>query len=156
MTGALLRRGILFALLWWILSEDRAGSWGLGAVAVAGALWASVRLLPPASGRISLAGLFAFLGYFIWNSVRGGAQVALIALQGRQALQPDVLEMRLSLPSGAPRILMVNALGLMPGTVGVRLEGDRLRLHVLDARLPVVAAAQALEARVARIFGGKP
>jgi len=156
MTRALLRRGILFALLWWILSEGRAGSWGLGAVAVAGALWASVRLLPPVSGRISLTGLSVFLGYFIWNSVRGGAQVALIALRGRQALQPDMLEMQLSLPSGAPRILMVNALGLMPGTVSMRLEGDRLRLHVLDARLPVVAAARALEARVARIFGGKP
>lgn len=156
MTTALLRRGILFALLWWVLSEGRAGSWGLGAIAVAAALWASVRLLPPASGRISLAGLIAFLGYFIWNSVRGGAQVALIALRGRQALQPDMLEMQLSLPSGAPRILLVNALGLMPGSLGVRLEGDRLRLHVLDARMPIVAEARALEARVARIFGENP
>ncbi|MDP1718356.1 MAG: Na+/H+ antiporter subunit E [Burkholderiales bacterium] len=152
MTAALLRRGILFALLWWILSEGRAGSWGLGAVAVAVALWASVRLLPLASGRISLVGLFAFLGYFIWNSVRGGAQVALIALRGRQALQPDILEMQLSLPSGASRILMVNVLGLMPGTLGVRLEGDRLRLHVLDARMPIAAAVRALEARIAVIF----
>lgn len=151
-----MRCGILFALLWWILSEGRAGSWGPGAVAVAAALWASVRLLPPASGRISLTGLFAFLGYFIWNSVRGGAQVALIALRGRQALQPGMLEMQLSLPSGAPRILMVNALGLMPGTVGVRLEGDRLRLHVLDARMPIAAAVRALETRIAAIFREQP
>ncbi|MDP2238876.1 MAG: Na+/H+ antiporter subunit E [Burkholderiales bacterium] len=156
MTAALLRRGILFALLWWILSEGRAGSWGLGAIAVAVALWASVRLLLPASGRISVAGLFAFMGYFIWNSVRGGAQVALIALRGRQALQPDMLEMQLSLRSGAARILMVNALGLMPGSLGVRLEGDRLRLHVLDARMPIAVAVRALEARIEVIFREQP
>lgn len=152
MTGALLRRGILFALLWWILSGGQAGSWGLGAIAVAGALGASLYLLPPSAGRISLSGLLLFLGYFIWNSVHGGMQVALLALRGRHALQPGILELQLALPPGAPRILMLSALGLMPGTLAVQLDGDRLRLHVLDARMPVVEQAQALQARIARIF----
>lgn len=152
MTGAILRRSVLFALLWWILTEGRAGSWGNGAIAVAGALGASLYLLPPSAGRISLAGLFAFLGYFIWNSVLGGAQVALLALRGRLALQPGILELQLVLRPGAPRILMVSALGLMPGSLGVHLDGDRLRLHVLDERMPIAAQAQALQARIARIF----
>lgn len=156
MMNAALRRGILFALLWWILSEGRAEGWELGAIAVAAALWASLRLLPPAAGRISLVGLCAFLGHFVWNSVRGGAQVALIALRGRHALRPRVLELQLALAPGAPRILMINALGLMPGTLGVQLDGDRLRLHVLDERMPIVAETQALELRIARLFGEKP
>jgi multicomponent Na+:H+ antiporter subunit E len=155
MMNAVLRRGILFALLWWILSEGRAEGWGLGAIAVAAGLWASLRLLPPAARRISLAGLFAFLGHFVWNSVHGGAQVALIALRGRHALRPRVLELQLALPPGAPRILMTNTLGLMPGTLGVQLDGDRLRLHVLDERMPIVAETQALEQRIARLFGEK-
>jgi len=152
MTGAILRRSLLFTLLWWILTEGRAGSWGSGAIAVAGALGLSLYLLPPSAGRISLAGLFAFLGYFIWNSVHGGMQVALLALRGRHALQPGILELQLALPPGAPRILMLSALGLMPGSLGVQLDGDRLRLHVLDERMLVMEQAQALQARIARIF----
>jgi multicomponent Na+:H+ antiporter subunit E len=150
-----LQRGLLFALLWWVLAEGRSDGWVLGAVAIVGAVWASLRLLPPAAGRISLAGLFAFLGHFVWNSVHGGAQVALIALRGRHALRPRVLELQLALPPGAPRILMTNTLGLMPGTLGVQLDGDRLRLHVLDERMPIVAETQALEQRIARLFGEK-
>jgi multicomponent Na+:H+ antiporter subunit E len=155
MSAALLYRGLLFALLWWMLSEGRAEGWGFGAIAVAAALWASLRLLPPAAGHISPAGLFAFLRHFVWNSVRGGTQVALIALRGRHALRPRVLELQLALPPGAPRILMVNALGLMPGTLGVQLDGDRLRLHVLDERMPIVAEVQTLEVRIARLFSVK-
>jgi multicomponent Na+:H+ antiporter subunit E len=41
----------------------------------------------------------------------------------------------------------------MPGTVGVRLAGDQLRVHVLDERLPVAAEAAALETHIARMFG---
>jgi len=155
MLNSVLRRGILFALLWWILAEGRSDGWVLGAIATAGAVWASLYWLPPTAGRISLAGLCAVLGYFGWNSVRGGAQVALIALRGRHALRPRILEMHLALPPGAPRILMINTLGLMPGTLGVQLDGDRLRLHVLDERMPIVAETQALEERIARLFGEK-
>jgi hypothetical protein len=41
----------------------------------------------------------------------------------------------------------------MPGTVGVRLDDARLRLHVLDARLPVAEEARKLETLIARLFG---
>ena len=67
-----------------------------------------------------------------------------------------LLELKLALPAGVPRILMLNTLGLMPGTLGVRLDGDRLKVHVLDERLPVAAEARALEAHIARLFGVAP
>jgi hypothetical protein len=51
---------------------------------------------------------------------------------------------------------MCIALGVMPGTVSVRLAEERLRLHLLDARLPAAKATGALEARVARLFRGRP
>jgi multicomponent Na+:H+ antiporter subunit E len=153
---AILHRGLWFALLWWTLSEGRPDGWALGGIAVVGAVWASLHLLPPAAGRISVVGVLGFLLSFAANSVRGGAQVALLALRGRRALHPGMLDLHLALPPGAPRILLVNTLGLMPGTVGVHLDGDRLRLHVIDDRLPVAAEARALEHKIARIFGATP
>ncbi len=78
-----------------------------------------------------------------------------MALRPRPDLRPEFLELELALPVGSPRVLMLNTLGLMPGTLGVRLDGNRLKLHVLDKRLPVAAAARELEAHIARLFGTK-
>lgn len=151
---AILTRAAGFAALWWVLAEGRADGWRLGAVAVALATWASWLVLPPAPGRVSSGGALRFLAFFVWNSLRGGVQVVAMALRGRAALRPALLEVPVTLPPGGARILLVNALGLMPGTLGVELAGETLRLHVLDERLPVVAEARALEAAIRKMYAG--
>ena len=108
MIAAFFWRGLISALLWWVLTEGNWATWGLGLLAVVLATSASLKLLPPKAGGIRLSGLLAFFGFFVWNSVLGGAQVALVALQGRRALQPGVLDLSINLPPGAPRLLLVN------------------------------------------------
>jgi multicomponent Na+:H+ antiporter subunit E len=149
----LVSRSLSFALLWWILAEGRVDGWPLGAVAVCAATWTSLKLLPPGDHPIRIAELLGFLRFFLWNSIRGGIQVAVMALRGRAALQPELLELAVTLPPGGPRLLLVNVLGLMPGTVGVEMRDEHLCLHVLDERLPVVQEVRALEAVIARLFG---
>ncbi len=152
--GAFLVRGLAFALLWWVLADGRTDAWGLGAVGAVAAAAASLRLLPPVRRRIGIAALVRFLAFFLWNSLRGGLQVAVMALRRRPGLRPAILEISLALPPGAPRLLLVNAITLMPGSLGARLSDDgRLRVHVLDARLPVAAELRALEVHIARLFG---
>lgn len=151
---AILLRAAGFAALWWVLAEGRADGWALGAIAVALATWTSCVVLPPSPGRVSPGGIFGFLAFFVWNSLRGGMQVAAMALRGRSALRPRILEMQVTLPPGGARVLLVNALGLMPGTLGVELAGETLRLHVLDERLPVIAEARALEAAIEKFYEG--
>jgi len=153
---AAVRRALLFTLLWWVLTEGRWEAWGMGLIAVAVATWSSLHLLPPPRGHFALGGFLGFAGFFLRNSLRGGAQVAWLALRPHPDLRPMLLELKLALPAGGPRILMLNTLGLMPGTLGVRLDGDRLKVHVLDERLPVAAEARALEAHIARLFGVAP
>ncbi|OGB32381.1 MAG: hypothetical protein A3F78_02450 [Burkholderiales bacterium RIFCSPLOWO2_12_FULL_61_40] len=150
------QRALLYALLWWILAEGSADSWGLGAVAVAAATAVSLRLMPPGLHRMGGIALLRFLTFFLWNSIRGGWQVAMLALRPRLDLEPIVLELSLALPPGAPSILMLGALGLMPGSVGMRLDHRRLRLHVLDGRLPMAKEARSLEGHIARLFGLVP
>lgn len=144
----------LFAFSWWVVAEGRMDGWLLGGIAVAAATWASVVLWPQEAARgLRLAVLPGFLVLFLFDSVRGGWQVALMALRGRKALQPACLELPLSLPAGAPQILLANLLSLMPGTVAVELADDRLRLHVLHQDLPAVAEARTMEQRIAVLFG---
>lgn len=151
--AAALSRGVLFAALWWVLAEGRFETWGLAVVGVGAATWASLRLAPPGARPFDAAGFARFVAFFVYNSLRGGAQVAWMALRHRPDLRPALIDLPVSLPPGASRVLLLNALGLMPGTLGIRLYGARLRLHVLDERLPVAAEARALEAHIARLFG---
>lgn len=151
---SLFLRTLLFIVLWWILAEGRHDGWLLGGIAVAAATWTSLKLQPPARQIIRLAGLVAFLGFFVWHSLRGGMQVAGMALRGRASLKPGIIELRVTLPPGGARILLVNALGLMPGTLSVDLDDDNLRLHLLNRCQPVVAETRALEAAIANLFGG--
>lgn len=154
MSGSrIIGRMLLFAGLWWILTEGRVDSWLLGGIAVIAATWASLALWPPPRQHLRLLALPGFVAFFIINSVRGGIQVALMALRGQNSLRPVFLDLMLDIPSGAPQVLLSSALGLMPGTVSVELADDRLRVHVLDARLPVIAEAKALERHIAILFG---
>ena len=150
---AVLWRGALFAVLWWVLAEGRADSWGVGGVSVILALAASLVLLPPAKGRFSPLGLAAFVGFFLVQSVKGGIQVAAMALRPRLDLAPAMVDLPIALPPGPARVMLVNTLSLLPGTLSVRIEGDRLRLHVLDRRLPIMEELRAAEAAIARIRG---
>ena len=150
---AVLWRGALFAVLWWVLAEGRADSWGVGGVSVILALAASLVLLPPAKGRFSPLGLAAFVGFFLVQSVKGGIQVAAMALRPRLDLAPAMVDLPIALPPGLARVMLVNTLSLLPGTLSVRIEGDQLRLHVLDRRLPIMEELRAAEAAIARIRG---
>ena len=149
-------RALAFAALWWILAEGRLDGWLLGSVAVVAATWARITLQPPGKRPLRLAGLVGFVRFFLWNSLRGGLQVAAMALRGRTTLRPGIIELPITLPAGGARVLLVNALGLMPGTVAVDLEGSMLRLHVLDDSQPVVAETRALEAAIASMVGAAP
>lgn len=149
----LLGRTLCFALLWWIASEGDPRLWWLGALAVLAAVGVSRHFFPPSSRRLRLAALPGFAGYFIWHSLQAGWQVSLLALRGPRALHTGLCQVKTTLPGGAPRLLLVMLVTLMPGTVCIALDDDELLLHVLDRRLPAVDSVAALEARIAALFG---
>jgi multicomponent Na+:H+ antiporter subunit E len=151
----ILLRSILFALLWWILTEGRLDSWGVGLVSIVLALTASLILLPPSLSRFSLTGLISFLIYFLGQSLKGGIQVALIALRPRLDLYPVVQIIYPRLPKGVSRVILVTILNLLPGTLSVSLSKESLRLHILDGRRPVEAEVRDTELRIARMLGLK-
>ncbi len=151
--SAILLRGGIFALIWWALTEGRADSWGVGLLFIVLALGASLRLSPPGQTRLSPLGLLGFVGFFLVLSLRGGVQVAAMALRPRLTLAPAQVEIDLRLPPGPAARMLTATLSLLPGTLSVALEGDRLRLHALDGRLPIEHEVRAAERRIAHLFG---
>ena len=152
-----LRRGAGFALLWLISSEGNLSAWPLALIGIASATAASLWLLPPKSlPPISLRGLLGFLGFFVRQSLAGGLQVALLAFRPRLPLHPAMIELPLTLPPGLPRLLFTATLSLMPGTLGVRLQGNVLLVHVLDHQQPLAEEAEHVARHVAAVFREAP
>jgi multicomponent Na+:H+ antiporter subunit E len=150
---SLLLRGLVFGGLWWVLTEGVAYGWVLSVASIALAVAASLALVPPAAWRWRVGGLLRFVPFFIWQSVRGGIDVARRAFHPGLPIHPGTLDFPLRLPPGPARAFFAGTLSLLPGTLSTELRDDTVRIHTLDSRMPVAEQLRELEARVAELFG---
>ncbi|MDZ7803915.1 Na+/H+ antiporter subunit E [Thiohalophilus sp.] len=146
----LLSRTAMFAVLWWLLTEGQPGSWGLGVPAVLLATLVSLLLVPRMT--ISIPALLRFIPFFLRHSLEGGMDVAGRALHSRLPITPVLVDYPLKLPEGLPRVVMINMVSLLPGTLSVEIDNDGLRVHVLDGNSDITVRLGILECRVAELF----
>lgn len=137
-------------LLWWVLTGGQPSSWVIGLPTIALALWVMGATSQACPWRISFAGLFYFIPYFLLQSVRGGSDVARRAFSPALPLDPRIIDFPLNLPPGTPQIFFLNSVSLLPGTLSADLCGTTLKVHVLDHK--VDPQLDHLETRVARLF----
>lgn len=156
----ILRRGptlvawaLILAVLWVILAGADPGSWIVGVPTVAFALWARSRLSAAGLRGLSPLGTLRFLPYFLWESLKGGFDVALRVLGPRVRVSPGYLAYRLGLTRPSARVLFMNVVNLLPGTLTADIQGDRALIHVLDCGSDPLKSLRALEERVAALFG---
>ena len=142
---------MVFALMWWVLTDGAMDSWLVGAPVVLFATLVSVVLLPPFSW--SLTGIVRFVPFFLSRSLYGGVDVARRALHPRLPISPGMVNYRWRLPPGLPRVFMANTVSLLPGTLSAELDEECLRVHVLDERKDFLSELEKIEQRVAAVFG---
>ena len=153
----MLARGLLLGVVWWALVEGDAAVLGYGLVLVPLAVATSVALVPPAPSRGAPLrrgrAAVGLLGWFLWQSLLGGADVGRRAVRRPVDLDPglEVYPWRTADPTA--RVLVAGLNGLMPGTLSVDLEETCLRLHVLDRAVDTRAQLAELERRVAAVLG---
>jgi multicomponent Na+:H+ antiporter subunit E len=156
LAGEALVRALALALVWYALTDGVPSSWAIGVPVVLIAALASLGLAPEPLPRLRLIPLLAFVPFFIVQSVRGGADVAWRALRPAMPLAPGFTTFPLTAMAPAERIAFALIVSLLPGTLSARLEADELRVHVLDARLPIEESLARLSDRLARVFGRRP
>lgn len=144
-------RGLLFSLLWWMLTGGEVPSWWIGVPAVSFAVIVSLALLPPVP--LVWRELLKFVPFFLWRSLQGGADVAWRAFYPGMPIAPALIDYPLRLPAGLPQVILANIMSLLPGTLSAGLDGQTLWIHVLDGRGDFMAELEALEQRVARMCG---
>ena len=151
MVGAFVT-AILLAGLWWVLTNGSAASWLLGLPALAGATWASRRLNGSVGVKISPVGLIRFVPFFLWESLRGGTDVALRTLTPHMRIQPGFSRYRTRLHTLPARTFFAYCVSLLPGTLTADLQDDWLEIHILDIKPDPHIELVRLERSIAQLF----
>ena len=146
-------RILLLAVLWWLITLGRTDAWLVGLPAVVLAALASVALGNNRYAGFSPAALPAFVILFLRDSVRGGLDVAWRTLGPDLRVAPGFLRYRLRVDHPAARVLLINCIGLLHGTLAADLEGDHAELHLLDTGVDPAPQLRQLEQAIARLFG---
>jgi multicomponent Na+:H+ antiporter subunit E len=149
-------RTALLASLWWVIAQGEDSAWLIGLPVVVVAAAASSQLGRTGLRRVSPIGLAAFVGLFVRESVRGGLDVARRTLAPRLRIRPGFRNFDVRLADPSARILLVNCISLLPGTMATRLQGGRVEVHLLDADQDPEPDLRRLERAITRLFGLSP
>jgi multicomponent Na+:H+ antiporter subunit E len=145
-------RAAVLAGLWWLIVQGQPEAWLVGLPAVAFATFASVHLGSVAWPQLAIAGLPGFVVLFLRESVLGGIDVARRTLAPTLRIRPGFRSYHLQLRDPRARILLVNCISLLPGTLAADCQGDQVELHLLDAEENPDAGIRRLERAIARLY----
>jgi multicomponent Na+:H+ antiporter subunit E len=155
--AAAITRATGFLIFWLVLAGFNPGDLPAAVVAVAGATWASLRLLPPGERRLSPLGIAGLALRFPGQSLTAGIDVARRALDPRLPLRPGFATVSLRLLPGTQRDAFCAFASLLPGTLPIDTNDDgTLLVHCLDVGQPVAMLMAADEDLFARALGGWP
>ena len=153
--AAALTRATAFLVLWLILAGFNPADLPAAVVAVAGATWTSLRLLPPGGSPLSPLGIASLALRFPRQSLMAGIDVARRALDPRLPLRPGFVTVSPRLSPGTPRDAFCAFASLLPGTLPTDTNEDgTLLVHCLDIGLPVATQMAADEEFFGRALGG--
>lgn len=94
-----------------------------------------------------------FAAGFLIDVFVSAADMARLLLARDPKLSPGIVEYLLRLKSEGARAAFMNAVTLTPGTLSAGLRGDRLAVHALAPDDDLTPTLEALEARIAPLYG---
>lgn len=130
----------IFSLLWLVLAQWQLSSLIVGVVFIVVASLLSLYLapvLPPINAHKTpsykvLRKRCSFFIYFFSQSLRGGWDIAILALTPKLHVSPGVVQYQTALSSESQLFTFIQVLSLLPGTVSASRNGRTLSIHVLD------------------------
>jgi multicomponent Na+:H+ antiporter subunit E len=133
------RAAMLFGLWIVLMQSAQPADLAVGALATIAATWASLRLLPPETGRVRFGRLLLLMPRFLWQSFKGGVDVAGRVFAPSLPLHTGVVDYRTGFPRGQARNNFATITSLMPGTLPAGDGPDSIEFHCLDTTQPITA-----------------
>lgn len=152
-----LRIFLTLAVIWLIIAGLEPSSWIIGVPALLFATWSTMALtrnnLPTDRPGIRLGGLLLFMPFFVIESVRGGLDVAARVMRPRLRINPGFQSYEIRLTDPIARVVFLDSISLLPGTLSADLRDGVVKVHALDASSDLTPALLRLERLVGRMFG---
>lgn len=152
----LLRRSLELAVIWLILTGAEPAGLLPGVVVVIPAAAASLLLPPARSWTWRPMGLLRFFPFFLGRSLLAGIDVARRAFSIDTRLEPTLVNFHWRLAAGPARVFFANTVSLLPGTLSVGFDRDKLLIHSLDRNADQEEKLRRLEALVDDLFKQEP
>ena len=161
MTQRPVARLLGLCLLWygmWLLMSGHYTDLllSLGAVSVVGVTLLVARMqLPDGEGApfSIVLGLFLYLPWLVVEVFKSNLAVARVILSPRLPIRPRVVEFRGHQKTDLGRFIYANSITLTPGTVTVRLDAGRFRIHALTTEALDGTEEGEMDRRVCRLEG---
>jgi multicomponent Na+:H+ antiporter subunit E len=144
---------VLLAAFWLLMSGGSPSSWVVGGPAVIAGAWAGHALGAFRGDMWSFTGVLRFLPFFLYESVRGGIDVTRRVMASVPRVDPGLHDYPLTLKDPHARLLFVNSVSLLPGTLAADLRDDILVVHAIDRKIALDSEIRELERAVGRIYG---
>lgn len=160
--------GFIFSMVWVVLTQGELSAWVIGIIFVPFATWCSIGLFSYKSNddkdsvalergnlRSRILSLIDFIPFFLWQSLKGGVDSALLAISPIKQQYSDFIIYETVLPSGSASIFFNNTICLLPGTISTNWEENFITIHVLDNRTLHYQDLKMCEQKIANLFGLK-
>ena len=108
-------------------------------------------------GRLGVTfGLIGYISWLLMEVLKANVQVLKLSFAGNleERLTPVVVEFRTSLADDFSRFLLAHSITLTPGTVTIRVDGDRFIVHALTEEMGAGVPGD-METRLLKLFGGQ-
>jgi len=149
-------RLVVFAFLWWIITQGEADAWWWGLPVLLLVAWVTPVLPSQESWRWRPLALIRLVPRLLLLSARGGWEVAVLALSPRPQLNTRLVDYTwCCLPEGPAQLFMASLINLIPGTLTLRSlpDQDCLHIHILHYRPSTLLVLRRLEVDIAELYG---
>jgi len=140
---------LFHAALWALLSGNAGWYLGVPVVILASAVAVSLQLQP---WILRLQYLPGFTLFFLLASLLGAIDVARRTLRLKPHIEPGWARYDLQCQDPRHRLLLSAVIGLLPGTLCSRIEGDSLHVHLLDQTAEWEPTVKSLEKHLQNLF----
>jgi multicomponent Na+:H+ antiporter subunit E len=110
----------------------------------------------PTRGMKFVAGLTSYIAWLIIQVIKANIQVLKLSFASsvEHELSPRVVEFRTSLPDDFSRFVLAQSITLTPGTITIRVDGDRFIVHALTEDMAMGVPGD-METRLLALFGAR-
>lgn len=143
---------LVYGVLWYVLSGGAGWAFGAPCVGLASLLAVYLQRQSQQPRGIQPRHLPLFLLFFIRSALRGGLDVAHRALHPRCPIAPAWVRYPFTTDNSGVRLLVSAIIGLFPGTLASKIDGDELWVHVLDETADWRSTVEKLEQQLAQLL----